>query len=120
MLYIVEKMLELDSWLHWNVTVNPEAALQFAQKVDIDLVEFVSAINDLMPKHRDGDSFHDFIIGREYSRVVYLKFANAYLPAGFDTATLHQGLQDIAKKFKADEFRIEETPGRTLVRFWWD
>lgn len=124
---IIDILILLDSRLHYNVTVNPEEAVAFAQKVDSGLLGMIKEINSLIPKMdygpnnpNTGQFHHNFKIGREYSRVVYLEFVKAYLPKDFNYLNLFDKLSKLSKIFRCDEFSIDNQEGSVSVRFWFD
>lgn len=76
---------------------------------------------DGRPKPNNGRTSHPYCIGREYSRVLYLKIIRAYIPIGFSFDLLSVALRRLGRKYHANEYSI--TDGRTGVfeyRFWWD
>lgn len=121
--------------LQWSVTVPPEqaaelvAALQdYNEATRERLGALISAIDGLIPRKdygaanpNAGTPVHEYTIGREYSRVLYVKIVKTYLADAFDFEALAERLKALAKEHCADERRVVEDDGHDWVfRVWWD
>jgi len=124
---LIETLINLDGRLHWNVTLNPIETLAFARVVDPELAKMIREINELIPvinygpeNPNTGHTYHNFKVGRECSRVVYLELVKAYLPKNFNYFDLFGELTALSEKYGADEFTIDEGDRSVSARFWWD
>lgn len=125
-----------ESTLHYQIRYSAEDALQVVSSCGgrfgtwvqrSDLVGFVESVNDLIPPMQlwegnpnNGKPHHTFSIGREYSRVVYVRIVKTYIRSSFDLDTLVNGLQKLGEEAGADEIHVSRQRGVVSIRFWWD
>lgn len=75
----------------------------------------------------NGRHFHTFEIGKEYSRVVYVRMVKTYLNHGVNknkTGIVDRFIADVSRLAKAagaEEIGVEENTDSFLkIRLWWD
>lgn len=133
---LVRAALALDEEaLNWSVTVRPDEAAELAaalreynEATPVRLAAIVASVDDLIPRRDCGDGnpstggmHHEYRIGREYSRVLYVQVVKTYLPDGFDLAALATRITKIAKGHRADEAWVtKDTPHDFEFRIWFD
>jgi hypothetical protein len=135
--YKVDAMLSLDGCLDYQVKCNQAEAECFLSQCEVyndhdnaDLIRLITTIDATVPRRQynpgnpnNGLRAHDWKIGNESSRVVYLTictYSGAY--NGIDLDALVASLCTIAKGCNADEaWEVERRDGRSLtLRFWFD
>lgn len=135
-LEMIETVRKMDeAFLRYQVEVTPADARDLAYNLqDYNeatskcLVALIDDIGALVPtmnfpgdNPNNGFPHHKFVIGRELSRVLYLKIVKACMPKGFEYLTLAKRLSKLAKMASADEFDVvENDSGGFTARFWWD
>lgn len=135
---VIEAALGLDRvCYYWSITLDPESALLFAgQCLEMNaanrlvLTELIQRINAYLPRidfgptnPNTGQLHHDFVIGAENSRFVYLKLHKSYLRqwTAEDWRVLGNFLHTLGREFYADVARvIEEDDHNYVFSFWWD
>ena len=133
---IVRAALALDEEaLNWSVTVRPDEAAELAgalggynEATPERLAGIIASVDDLIPRKdygqgnpNTGGMHHEYRIGREYSRVLYVQVVKTYLPDGFDLAALGVRIKEIAKDHRADEAWVtKDTPHDFEFRIWFD
>lgn len=136
---LVDLCLELnEKSLNWTVELSPDQTIEFLKKSKEyigmnNLAGMVEKINKIIPtKLYPGDNpnnnqpHHNFSVGNECSRVVYLKIVKAYLKGGLvkwgegEFLNLQSKIKGLAKKAGADEISCEDTESSLTFRFWWD
>jgi len=142
----IDAALPLDEVsLHHTIQLPPAQARRFADRAGSHGVEswrlrqLIRAIDKLIPpmgygkfngqdNPNNGHPHHWYTIGKEYSRVLYVSIAKAYLDSKppfnrpvFDYGRLTSQLDLLAREFRADEHNTTENDdaGYTF-RFWWD
>jgi len=96
-----------------------------------DVSNLVKRVNALIPpmdfggtNPNNGQPFHTFDIGKEYSRVVYVSVVKTYfklMKKEVDLPAIFKRLEEIGSNFGADENEIFENDENIFVwRFWWD
>ena len=102
--------------LQWRVTVRPDEAADLVgalrdyngatRRVLARLIIGVDAVipgSDYGPANPNtGRMHHEYSIGREFSRVLYVEVNKTYLPTGFDCAALAARLDGLAREAGAD------------------
>jgi hypothetical protein len=132
----LETALALDATgAQYQIEFRADEAVQFVSALPSEeqaaawgLLGFIKYCNKTIPamdygvgNPNTGHSHHRFLIGREYSRVVYLQFAKAYFPKGYDFNKLASRLSARAKRAEADEVNIHENTDMGFkMRVWWD
>jgi hypothetical protein len=124
--------------LHWTVEMTPEEAYEFLKQAEtyngipknvaglVDAVRQVVPAQDYGPDNPNtGRTHHTFEIGNAYSRVVFLKINEVYLPDHAGPKPFFEGLAEactrIAKRFHADEADVvRHNNWEWRFRFWWD
>lgn len=123
--------------LHYRIEYSPEEALalvcdlpDYNNAYSEVLVDLIKTINRAVPvmnfggdNPNNGHMHHTFDIGREYSRVLYLKIAKTYVkawsPADWEKFIDKMRLAGLTAG--VDEFMIMENDKSGLtIRFWWD
>lgn len=132
---LITVALQLDNLsLNYRIEFQPDTAAAFvccanAHNVTAcDLVMLIDSINAAIPRMQfapgnsnNGRPHHKFLIGNEYSRVIYVQIAKAYLPVDFDYNALTARLKSLANTAQADESTVEENDSDGFTfRFWWD
>lgn len=119
----------------------PEAELFLTRSPEYNNMErmgqFVKAVNDVTPRcyynegnPNNGGFIHNFLIGNESSRVVYVSLNPSGMKAGKSPEELQKALnqwvskvEGIGKRHGADEAWLDEAESgtfRVVVRIWWD
>lgn len=120
----------------YRVQLTAEQAVAFLETADpqcecwnINIADFARAINEAVPRMQfaqanpnNGQSHHHFLVGREYTRVIYLDIAKAYLRNIVeDYAAFIQQLEQIGRDLHAYEIDVRRNDdGAILIRYWWD
>lgn len=124
----------------YAITLTPKMAHNFVQIADDynafthnDLENLVMGINKIIPpmnfpnteyctnNPNNGKSHHQFKIGNEGSRVIYLVIRKFYMSKEYDYEKLGEQLSAIGKKSKADEaWSTRNDDSEYVFRFWWD
>lgn len=120
----------------FKIHFSPDNALQFAKRctehgvTNHQFAKLVEKINSVSPRHELGDSnpntghhFHNFDIGKEYSRVIYVHYAKLFTVLKSDAACarLIAEIHTAAKAAGANEIDVEENTDTMLtIRIWWD
>lgn len=133
---LVRAALALDeAALNWSVTVRPDEAAELAaalreynEATPERLGAIIASVDALIPRKdygngnpNTGGMHHEYRIGREYSRVLYVQIVRTYLPEGFDVATLAARIKQVAKGHRADEAWVtKDTPHDFEFRIWFD
>ncbi len=120
----------------YRIEFTPEQAVAFLETADPQsqcwnshLANFARAINEAVPRIQfgnqnpnDGQFHHRFLIGREYTRVIYLDIAKAYLrDVVKDMNGFISELKKIGRDYHAYEVEVERNDdGAILIRYWWD
>lgn len=112
--------------LHHRVQLRPEEALAYFDK-NSKHHELINCINEAIPRMNfeksnpnNGRMFHEFWVGREYSRVIYVDVVTAYLGDHNEHNEIYKRLERLAKLAWADEFSVDREDGCWTYRFWWD
>lgn len=92
-----------------------------------DVADLVKEVNSIIPPMQypgdnpnNGQPFHTFTIGKEFSRVVYVNVVKAYRK-DINYEKLTKELRAVGKAYHADENDLHEnTDGIFIWRFWWD
>jgi len=122
---LVRAAVRLDNEaLNWLVTVSPVKAAELARALrDYNeatrarLTAIIESIDAMIPR----DMHHEYSIGRNYSRVLFVQVVKTYLPDGFDLAALAARMKEIANGNAADEaWATKDTPHDFEFRIWWD
>lgn len=143
----VKAALALDPLsLDYQLTLSPRETLRFIRKTGSyntfdpeTALKLVKKINALIPREKwrnsdnpnNGKMHHNFKVGREYSRVIYLDIVKGYMPKNYDYEKLAEKLRQLAKEADAQEYTITEDTtlpfdklggitGGFVFRFWWD
>lgn len=131
----LEALLQVDrDFTNYLVAMQPTEAQKFLERAMIannmptNIEDIIAAIGKVMPTYQYGENnpnngtpMHEFMIGREGSRVLYVHFVKSQVPADFDYRKLADQLEKIGKKFKADEIGWQNKKDfRYEFRFWWD
>ena len=136
----VSPAVELDRVsLRHKIDFTPASARRFAARCEAHGVDncrlremvrkidkFIPPMNFGMcngtPNPNNGRPHHWYTIGKEYSRVLYVNIAKAYLRDSDKLcARIGNFLYQISEDYGADEFGIvEDTPDSFVARFWWD
>lgn len=115
--------------LHYQVELDLEHAVAFLEKCDPSLVGMVKELDAIVPTAKWGtdkaEKFYNFLIGKEYSRVIYLDINTSYyVSEPFDEDELMEKMQEIVERYNANEInRIDSNMHLSLgftMRFWWD
>lgn len=133
---LVRAALALDEEaLNWSVTVRPDEAAELAGELrDYNeatrerIAAIVESIDAIIPRKDYGEGspnavgmHHEYRIGREYSRVLYVQVVRTYLPEVFDLAALAARIKEVAKGNAADEAWVtKDTPHDFEFRIWFD
>ena len=125
---IVHKEMRLEKKTLLAKRLVMKEAVEFADKTDEDLLNFLNEINEIMPRpvYQEGNPnnnkpVHTFYIGQEYSRVVYIQLITTYIPFGqCNYGELENKIREIAKKYKADECDLTNETLAFKMRIWWD
>lgn len=128
--------VELDKrFTNWSVRLIPTEALEFCRVAEEynnltseGVCELIAEIDAIIPamsfepnNPNTGKPHHCYRIGKEGSRVIYLKIIKSYLPEDFDYAMLIRELIKIGRLARADENYVEKnTDSKFVHRFWWD
>ena len=124
---IKDAMLAIDTCTRWSVEVSPTTAELFfsvaptynRMKNMDTLIADLNAVLPTFPALFDlTKSFprHNFAIGNEYSRVVYIipQDVTCNLELYFEK------VKKVAKKHGADEISLEMHYSQAKIRLWWD
>lgn len=115
--------------LHWQTTVKPDIAEKFFEQTgETFALSFVKDINRLMPRaafrtNEPNRLRHEFSIGREFSRVVYVEVVKTYRMdyTESDWESLAGSITFQASCVGADEYDVvENSPTFLKIRVWWD
>lgn len=134
---ILAALLKVDVFTHYLVEMSPKDAKAFLAAsskynfIPKDIDRIVDVIGEIVPPMQfdegnpnNGKPHHQFLIGNEGSRVVYLQINKYYMPKDFNYKLLIADLGSTAKRFHADEFFVtkdeEGKHGTFEYRFWWD
>jgi hypothetical protein len=137
---LLNLVLELDKCsIHHRVELNPETTVEYAKQCQTynghnnqHLQGLVEKINKLIPpmnfpscnglaNPNNGRTHHNFEVGNEGSRVIYLRIVKAYLPKNFNYDLLASNLCAAAQCAHADETHLIENNSHAFeYRFWWD
>lgn len=133
---LIRAALALDEEaLNWSVTVRPDEAAELAaalreynEATPERLGAIIASVDGLIPRKDLGDGnpntggmHHEYRIGREFSRVLYVQIVRTYLPEGFEVAALAVRIKEIAKGHRADEAWVtRDTPHDFEFRIWFD
>ena len=107
--------------------IHPRELRALIRRIDkvIPPMHFGMLNGDTNPNN--GKPHHWYTVGKQYSRVLELHIAKAYLDTPyykahpFDFFTLETQLRTLADTFGADEFDVtENTKHAFTARFWWD
>lgn len=115
--------------IHYTVGLRAAEMMEVAENTfnPTNLPAMVEAINDVMPcdnfaqgNPNHGRPHHNFVFGKEHSRVLYLEVIKAYY-GEVDYEQIVTRLEYLAAANLVDEFDvIESSPVELKVRFWWD
>ena len=131
----VNATLELDPHsMVYTVEMSPDEARRFvARAMDYNdatperLVRLVEQVNGLVPpmtfggtNPNNGKPHHTVGVGRECSRVLYLKVRKFYMP-DYDFSTLERRLDKLGREAWADEsWTTVDDEHEFVFRWWWD
>jgi hypothetical protein len=120
----------------WRVTLRPHELEEFAahcmsynNATQENLLRLIHMVSGAVPPMQfgegnpnNGQPCHNFVIGNEGSRVVYLNIPKGLAPKGrINYAALSDRLDTIARECQADEFCVvEDRDNLYSYRFWWD
>lgn len=120
---------------HYRIEFSPTQALKFIQRADPqsecwsrEPLAFLQAINQTIPAMQfgagnpnNGKPHHRFFIGREFTRVIYLDMAMAYLENTVeDLPALIEKISQLGFEYHAQESAVyEQSAAGILFRFWW-
>ena len=120
----------------YRVQLTAEQTVAFLETADphcecwnTNIADFARAVNEAVPRMQFGEgnsnnaqSHHHFLVGREYTRVIYLDIAKAYLRKIVeDYAAFIQQLEQIGRDHHAYEIDVQRNDdGAILIRYWWD
>lgn len=131
----IDLVLDLDRLTQeYRVRFEPQEAYEFLARAGDynratarNLSSLIERINGLVPPMRfpgdnpnNGHTHHWYLIGREGSRVIYLKIAKAYFPKPFPFENLYEGLKMFAESAECDEYDLHDQEESVEVRMWWD
>jgi hypothetical protein len=127
---------------NYEIEMRPDEAVEFLRRCEPEnvsndeWVSLVQEINHLIPPMQygpdnpnTGQPHHTFRIGRDYSRVIYLRIVKRYLSTEppfqyretLDWDTLDSKLVHLAVVHSADEaWNIKNDEHEYQFRFWWD
>jgi hypothetical protein len=129
-----------ETFTDYAVTLTPEYAQEFVREAQDynaftheDLENLIASINEIIPpmnfpdtpistnNPNNGKPHHQFKIGNEGSRVIYLVILKFYMPKEYNYEKLGKQLTVISKKCKADEaWSVQDDERNYVFRFWWD
>lgn len=116
---LIDTVRRLDGLsLQHRVEFNARTAVEFFRQQNDGTSEMIEAINAAAPANNS----HKFDIGREYSRVIYVKIVHGYMAGDIQVqlADFDKVLNKLADDFDADEIDRTDGVGSTEWRFWWD
>lgn len=135
----LDALNEVDErFLHYRVLFGPEDALTFVrQRPEYNLAtperleELITDIGRMVPPMQygiingqpnpnNGRTHHEFYIGREYSRVLYLEIVKTYMPKYWNWETFDHDLKQLANLAMTNEFEANHNEYNVSYRFWWD
>ena len=127
---IVDKAVDLDMVsLQYRVQMTPTEAAAFCERRDPWIGDLLAEIDKVIPLAQYEDTsnpnhnttHHHYYIGREYSRVIYVEVFRNYLTSCKESRAIAAKIEELAKKYEADEINDEgEHGGSLLIRIWWD
>lgn len=116
--------------LNYRVELSPVESIEFLFRSNTYISReqasnLLAEIDAYIPRTSFGASkdrqFYWLSIGRECSRVIYVEFAKAYLPKGFDCEKLTRDIGRAAEMAGADEAWVErDDDSGYRFRMWWD
>lgn len=124
-------------FMHYRVLLCPEDALEFLRGTNYNLAtgerlaELITKIGQMVPPMQyglvngepnpnNGRTHHEFYVGREYSRVLYLEIVKTYMPKYWNWETFDYDLKQLANLAMANEFSANHNEYSVSYRFWWD
>jgi len=125
---IANKAADLDIVaLDYRVRLTPEQAAEFCLRRDPLVGELLAEIDKVIPPMQyEGDNpnngfpHHNYYIGREATRVIYVEVIRAYMDTDEQVAEIAEQIKQLAKKYEADEINDEGERGAIFLRIWWD
>ena len=138
--FLVAALALDENSIQFRARFQPDEARQFALRCEehgvtnlqlaklIDKINLISSRMDFGVSNagvnpNNGKHFHNFDIGKEYSRVVYVHYAKRSLPSASDAvfARLIAGIHQAANAAGVNEFHVTENTDTMLtLRLWWD
>ena len=109
--YIDAIKLIFDNFDKAHVELEPEEAMELLSQLNQfnsfspeEVIKGIKAINELIQKAGtrpiSGTYHHSYIIGKEYSLVIYLVVKKFYMPEDFDYLDLYESVRAIAEKIQ--------------------
>ncbi len=115
------------SALTYRIRMLPEEAAAFCEKQDPHAGDLIKEIDAAIPRCQytpdnpnHNTTHHNYYMGLESSRVIYVEVIRAYMESYQAVSTLNDHIQKLAKKYDADEIDDHGKHGSIFLRIWWD